>query len=69
MYGVNDSQMEAISFGKEKPKALGHDEATHAQNRRADMAYLEACQVAQASTPKARMGEMAPNRVLGRIHT
>lgn len=39
MYGVGASQMEAVSFGKEKPKALGHDEAAHAQNRRADLAY------------------------------
>lgn len=39
MYGVKDSQMEAISFGKEKPKAPGHDETAYAQNRRADLAY------------------------------
>ena len=39
IYGVKDSQMEAISFGKEKPKALGHDDAARAQNRRADLAY------------------------------
>jgi len=39
MYGVKDSQMEAVSFGKEKPKAAGHDEAAYAQNRRADLAY------------------------------
>jgi len=37
--GVPDSQMEAISFGKEKPKAQGHDEAAWAQNRRADIVY------------------------------
>ena len=39
VYGVKDSQMEAISFGKEKPRAPGHDEAAHAQNRRSDLAY------------------------------
>lgn len=38
-YGVKDSQMETISFGKEKPKALGHDEVAWAQNRRADIQY------------------------------
>jgi peptidoglycan-associated lipoprotein len=38
-YGVKDSQMEAVSFGKEKPKAAGHDEAAWAQNRRADIQY------------------------------
>ncbi|MFG6489497.1 peptidoglycan-associated lipoprotein Pal [Roseateles sp. BYS78W] len=38
-YGVRDGQMEAISWGKEHPKATGHDEASWAQNRRADIAY------------------------------
>lgn len=37
--GVSDSQMEAVSFGKEKPKATGHDDAAWAENRRADIAY------------------------------
>ena len=37
--GVPDSSMEAVSFGKEKPMATGHDEASWAQNRRADIAY------------------------------
>jgi peptidoglycan-associated lipoprotein len=35
--GVSDSQVEAVSFGKTKPKAAGHDEAAWAQNRRADI--------------------------------
>lgn len=39
IYGVKDTQMEAISFGKEKPKATGHDDASRAKNRRADLAY------------------------------
>ena len=39
LYGVKDSQMEAVSFGEEKPKATGHAEADYAQNRRADIAY------------------------------
>ncbi|MBW8847910.1 MAG: peptidoglycan-associated lipoprotein Pal [Burkholderiales bacterium] len=38
-YGVRDGQMEAVSLGKERPKATGHDEAAWAQNRRADIAY------------------------------
>lgn len=38
-YGVKDGQVEPVSFGKEKPKAQGHDEAAWAQNRRADLAY------------------------------
>lgn len=37
--GVTDGQMEAVSFGKEKPKAAGHDEAAWAENRRADIVY------------------------------
>jgi peptidoglycan-associated lipoprotein len=37
--GARDSQMEAVSWGKEKPRAQGHDEAAWAQNRRADVVY------------------------------
>lgn len=37
--GVPDSQIEAVSFGKEKPQALGHDEASWEHNRRADLVY------------------------------
>ncbi|HEY6774674.1 MAG TPA: peptidoglycan-associated lipoprotein Pal [Oxalicibacterium sp.] len=39
LLGVADSQMEAVSLGKEKPKALGHDESSWAENRRADIVY------------------------------
>jgi len=37
--GVKDSQLEVVSWGKEKPKAQGHDESAWAQNRRADLVY------------------------------
>lgn len=37
--GVPETQMEAVSLGKEKPKATGHDEASWAENRRADIVY------------------------------
>lgn len=37
--GVTETQMEAVSFGKEKPKATGSDEAAWAENRRADIVY------------------------------
>jgi peptidoglycan-associated lipoprotein len=37
--GVSDGQMEAVSLGKEKPKATGHDESAWAENRRADIVY------------------------------
>lgn len=39
VYGVKDSQMEPLSWGEEKPKGMGHDEAAWAQNRRADIVY------------------------------
>ncbi len=39
LLGVNINQIEAISFGKEKPKALGTTEADYAENRRADIVY------------------------------
>ena len=37
--GVAESQMEAVSLGKEKPKATGSNEAAWAENRRADIVY------------------------------
>lgn len=37
--GVPESQMEAVSLGKEKPKATGSNEAAWAENRRADIVY------------------------------
>jgi peptidoglycan-associated lipoprotein len=39
MYGVKDAQVESVSWGKEKPKAMGHDEAAWSQNRRVDLQY------------------------------
>jgi peptidoglycan-associated lipoprotein len=39
LLGVNDSQVEAVSFGKEKPAAMGSDEAAWAKNRRAEVVY------------------------------
>ena len=40
MLGVDQSRLEAISYGKEKPRALGHDEAAWAENRRVDFDVL-----------------------------
>jgi peptidoglycan-associated lipoprotein len=37
--GAADAQLEAVSFGEEKPKATGHDEASWAENRRVDFVY------------------------------
>ncbi len=39
LLGVSDSQMEAVSFGKEKPAMTGFSEDAHAQNRRAELTY------------------------------
>lgn len=39
LLGVPTSQLEAISFGKEKPRTSGHNEAAWADNRRADIVY------------------------------
>lgn len=37
--GAKASQIEAASYGEEKPKATGHDEASWSQNRRSDIKY------------------------------
>jgi len=37
--GVQEAQMETISFGKEKPRNPGTDEAAYAENRRSDLVY------------------------------
>ena len=39
LLGVYDAQVEAVSFGKEKPASQGSDEASLAKNRRAEIAY------------------------------
>lgn len=39
LLGVQDGQMEAVSFGKEKPAAQGGTEDVHAQNRRVELSY------------------------------
>ncbi len=37
--GLNESQIEAVSFGKEKPADLGGDDTAAAKNRRAEISY------------------------------
>lgn len=39
LLGVPDSQVEAVSFGMEKPAAQGSDEASFARNRRVEINY------------------------------
>jgi peptidoglycan-associated lipoprotein len=39
LLGVRESQMEAVSFGEEKPAMTGFDEAAFAKNRRVELTY------------------------------
>ena len=39
VYGVKDAQVEAVSWGKEKPRNTAHNETAWAENRRADIVY------------------------------
>ena len=39
MAGVSRQQVRVVSYGKERPINLGHDEASHAQNRRVEFTY------------------------------
>ena len=39
LLGVSDAQLEAVSFGKEKPAAAGADETAFAKNRRVEIKY------------------------------
>ena len=39
LLGAQESQVESVSFGKEKPRAQGHDESSYAENRRDDILY------------------------------
>ena len=39
LLGVTDDQVEAVSFGKEKPAVTGSDEEAYAKNRRAELNY------------------------------
>ena len=37
LLGAGDAQLEAVSFGEERPAAQGSDEAAWAKNRRAEI--------------------------------
>ena len=39
MAGVDRQQVRVVSYGKERPANLGHDESSHAQNRRVELTY------------------------------
>ena len=40
LLGVQEAQIETVSFGEEKPRATGTDEAAYSQNRRSDIVYV-----------------------------
>ena len=40
LYGATEVQIETVSFGKEKPRREGHDEATWAENRRDEIVFV-----------------------------
>ena len=37
LLGASDGQIEAVSYGKERPASEGHDESAWAKNRRAEL--------------------------------
>ena len=39
LLGVKEDQIESVSFGEEKPRNPGHDEAAFSENRRSDIRY------------------------------
>ena len=39
LVGATDAQIEAVSFGEEKPAAMGASEDAHSQNRRVEIRY------------------------------
>ena len=41
LMGAKPGQIEAVSYGEERPKDPGHDEAAWAENRRADIRYVK----------------------------
>ncbi|MDO8293432.1 MAG: peptidoglycan-associated lipoprotein Pal [Gallionella sp.] len=39
--GAKSDQLESVSYGEEKPRASGHEEASWSQNRRTDLNYTK----------------------------
>jgi peptidoglycan-associated lipoprotein len=50
--GIDDSRMDVVSFGEERPRNTGHDEAAWAENRRDEFELLSA--PAELMAPTAR---------------
>lgn len=41
LMGAKAAQIEAVSYGEERPKSEGRDEAAYSENRRADIRYVK----------------------------
>jgi peptidoglycan-associated lipoprotein len=41
LLGVPDSRLEAVSYGEEKPRSTGHEDASWAENRRGDLLLID----------------------------
>ena len=56
LFGVSTKQVSAVSFGSEKPKALGHNDTDWAENRRSDLIYagMDSAPDAKQSSEAAR---------------
>jgi len=39
LQGASSTQLSTVSYGEERPKSLGHDETSWAQNRRVELVY------------------------------
>ena len=39
LQGVTDAQLATVSYGEERPAAVGDDESAFAQNRRVELVY------------------------------
>jgi len=57
LLGAGEAQIETVSFGKEKPRNQGHDEAAWAENRRDDILYSGRMMRAGRSPPAVRAGK------------
>lgn len=52
LQGTLDGQLSTVSYGEERPAALGHDEEAWAKNRRVEIVYLAGGTPAQPAAPQ-----------------
>ena len=51
--GVSASQIQTVSFGEERPEALGSSESDYAQNRRVEIKYTTKAIMIEVQSPTA----------------